>query len=136
MQPFSPPNWPPAACDGVTFLPASPLAESLGAAATRADRGRLSCRFAAAGPCRGSQRQLLVEDPQGQVGGPLERQLTPGDALLVEPGGRNSGMDGAIVDRYRPMLDAAAARRIALASIAISVPRFIACFAARLTAAT
>jgi len=87
-------------------------------------------------PAAATQRQLLIEDPQRQVGGPLERQLTPGDALLVEPGGRNSGMDGAIVDRYRPMLDAAAARRIALASIAISVPRFIACFAARLTAAT
>jgi hypothetical protein len=40
------------------------------------------------------------------------------------------------VDRYRPTLDAAAARRIALASIAITVPRFTACFAARLTAAT
>src|SRR5262249_2973525 len=30
----------------VSLLPASPLAESLGAAATRVDRGHLSCRFA------------------------------------------------------------------------------------------
>src|SRR5262249_12371396 len=47
---------PPAACGGVSVLPASPLAESLGAVATRADRGRPSYCFAAADPCGGSQR--------------------------------------------------------------------------------
>src|SRR5262245_53100346 len=68
----------------VSLLPASPLAESLGAAATRVGRGRLSCRFAAAGPCRGSQREFLVEDAQCQVGCPLEREVPSGDAVFVK----------------------------------------------------
>ena len=48
-------------------------------------RWRFSCGLAAAARCRGSQRQLLIEDPQGQVGSPLEREAPPGDAVLVEP---------------------------------------------------
>src|SRR5262249_57852465 len=57
----------------VSLLPASPLAESLGSAATRSDRGHLSCRFVPAGPCRGSKCQLLVEHPQGQRASPPHR---------------------------------------------------------------
>src|SRR5262249_61123768 len=50
-KPWVPPApcLPAAARVGVPLLPASPLAESLGSAATRSDWGRLSCRFAAAG---------------------------------------------------------------------------------------
>src|SRR5262245_61915517 len=40
--------------------------------------------FVAGSLWRGNQRQLLVEHPQGQVGGPLEREAPPRDALFVE----------------------------------------------------
>jgi hypothetical protein len=77
---------PAAACGGVAALPASPLAESLGSAAALSHQGFLSCRFAAAARWRGCQRHLLIEDPQGQIGRPLERQAPPGDAVRGREG--------------------------------------------------
>ena len=52
-------------------------------------------------PLDGSQRQLLVEDPQGQVGGPLEREAPPGDALLVTSRGHHRRERVEASARYR-----------------------------------